>query len=114
VLASGCATLDSRPPTEIVKERSQARWNALVAGDTKAAYQFFTPTTRSTLKYQDYADNINKGFWKSVTVDNVACESATVCTATASVTYNHKLGRNTSPVQETWIKDGANWWYAQK
>jgi hypothetical protein len=113
-VVASCAILDSRAPAEVVKERAQARWNALVSGDATAAYAYFTPTTRQTLKAEDYASSIKKGFWKSVTVDRVECGNADLCTAFASVEYQHRLGRVTTPLQETWIREGRNWWYALK
>jgi hypothetical protein len=113
-VAASCATFDSRTPAEAVKERAQARWNALVSGDATAAYAYFTPTTRQTLKAEDYASSIKKGFWKSVTVDRVECASADLCTAFATVDYQHRLGRVSTPLQETWIREGRNWWYALK
>ena len=114
LLASACASLDSRPAAEVVKERSQARWDALVAGKTAKAYEYFTPTARKTLTVEDYAANVRQGFWKAVTVDKVVCGSPEVCEVSVTVEYDHKMGRNRSPLQETWIREGSNWWYAQK
>lgn len=114
MVGAACATLDSRPAADVVKERSQARWNALMTGDTKMAYGFFTPTTRATLKYEDYAANAKTGFWKSVTVDSVDCKKEGVCTAHMTIEYQYKGGRVKTPVQETWIQEGKNWWYAVK
>jgi hypothetical protein len=54
------------------------------------------------------------GFWKTVTVDSVACGSPEVCEVSVTVDYDHKMGRTRSPLKETWIKEGSNWWYAQK
>jgi hypothetical protein len=114
VVVAACATVDSRPAPEVVKERAQARWNALVTGDTKAAYAYFTPTTRQTLKYEDYAANVKTGFWKAVTVGAVECRNDGVCTAHAVIEYDHKGARIKTPMQETWIQEGKNWWYAVK
>jgi hypothetical protein len=113
-ILTACATLDSRPSPEVVKERAQARWNALVSGDARAAYAYFTPTTRQTLKADDYISSVKKGFWKSVTIDRVECSTADLCTAYATVEYEHRLGRVKTPLQETWIREGRNWWYALK
>lgn len=114
VVAAGCATLDSRPATEVVKERAEARAKALVTGDVKAAYGYFTPTTRKSLKYEDYASSVRTGFWKAVTVDRVQCEKPEVCTVNMTVEYEHKAARIKSPIQETWIQEGKDWWYATK
>lgn len=114
LLVSACAALDSRPAAEIVKERSQARWDGLVKGDIAKTYGFLSPTARKTLKLEDYAANVRQGFWKAVTVDNVVCGSPEVCNVSVTVEYDHKSGRNRSPLQETWVQEGSNWWYAQK
>ncbi len=113
VLVSACASLDSRPAPEIVKERSQARWNALVKGEIAKTYEYLSPTTRSTLKLEDYAANMRVGFWKAVTVDGVDCGSPERCVVSVTVDYEYKMGRNKSPLKETWIREGSNWWYAQ-
>ena len=114
MVVSACAVLDQRPDTERVKERSQARWNGLMKGEIKTVYEYLSPTTRNTLKLEDFASNMRMGFWKAVTVDNVVCDSPEVCLVSVTVEYDHKMGRNRSPLQETWIREGSNWWYAQK
>ena len=114
VLVSGCAALDSRPAPEIVKERSQARWNGMVSGEIAKTYEYLSPTARKTLKLEDYAASVRRGFWKAVTVDKVECDSAEVCEVSVTVEYDHKMGRNKSPLKETWVREGSNWWYAQK
>ena len=114
LVAAGCATLDSRPAPEVVKERAEARAKAVVAGDLKAVYGYFTPTTRKSLKYEDYASSVRAGFWKAVTVDRVLCDKPEVCTVHMTVEYVHKGARIKSPIQETWIQEGKDWWYAAK
>ena len=114
VVAAGCATLDSRPPQEIVKERAQERAAAVVAGDTKQVYSFFTPTVRNTLKYEDYASNVRVGFWKAATVDKVVCPKEDVCDVSLSIEYIFRGMRIKTPVGETWIREGREWWYATK
>ncbi len=114
MLVSACAVLDQRPDTERVKERSQARWNGLVKGEIKTVYEYLSPTARKSLKLEDFASSVRKDFWKAVTVDQVVCDSPDVCQVSVTVEYDHKMGRNKSPLQETWIREGSNWWYAQK
>lgn len=114
LLVSACAALDPRPAPEIVKERAQARWDGLVKGEIAKTYEFLSPTARTTLKLEDYAANVRRGFWKAVTVDKVVCDNPEVCTVSVTVEYDHKMGRIKSPLQETWVREGSNWWYAQK
>jgi len=114
LVAVACATLDSRPAPEVVKERAQARANALVAGDSRAVYGYFTPATRQTLKYEDFASSAQSRFWKAATVDKVECEKPDVCTARMTIEYVYKGARIKSPLQETWVQEGKDWWYAAK
>jgi len=114
MLVSACASLDSRPAPEIVKERSQARWDGMVKGEIAKTYEYLSPTARKATKLEDYASNLRIGFWKAVTVDNVVCGSPEVCEVSVTVEYDHKMGRTRSPLKETWIREGSNWWYAQK
>jgi hypothetical protein len=113
-VAAGCAMLDTRPAEVVVKERAEARIKAVVAGDTKQMYDFFTPAVRKTLRYEDYASSVNRGFWKAAVVDKVECQKPDVCDASLSVTYEFRGAKVTTPLRETWIKEGRDWWYAVK
>jgi hypothetical protein len=57
---------------------------------------------------------VKAGFWKVVTVDKVVCEKQDLCTAQATVEYDRRGMRIRTPLQETWIQEGKNWWYATK
>ncbi len=113
-VAAACAMMDSRPASEVVKERAQARANAVVGIDLKAAYGYFTPTTRKELTYESFAASTVPGFWKSATVDKVECKREDLCYASLSVEYVHRGMRIRTPVRESWIREGNEWWYAIK
>jgi hypothetical protein len=111
---SGCAAFKPRPAEEIVMERSQARWDALVKSDTKTAYGFFSPGSRAVMTPEQYDSSIRKGFWKSAKVEKVECATQDSCFAHVAIEYEY-LGRRTrTPLGETWIRDGSDWWYVQK
>src|SRR5262249_12440846 len=111
LILGGCAGLTSKPDAEVVRERAQARWNALVSGDVGAAYGYLSPGTRSTMTLVAYAGSIRIGFWKAVSVDKVQCPTEKLCEADLTVEYQY-MGRNMkTPSKESWIKDGSNWWY---
>lgn len=112
--AAGCAVVEPRPDAEVVKERAQARWDALVSGDLAKAYGFLSPVTRSTITPEAYAGGIKKGFWKSVTVEKVECESSTLCEAHLSIEYDYRGRMTKTPLKEAWLKDGSTWWYVLK
>ena len=112
--AAGCAAVESRPDAEVVKERAQARWDALVGGDLAKAYGYLSPTSRSTMKLEQFEGGIKKGFWKSVKVEKVECESSVVCEAHLSIEYEYRGQMTKTPLKETWLKEGSTWWYVQK
>ena len=51
-LLSACAAM--RPPPEPPEERSQKRWDALIANDYETAYSYFSPGYRSTVSIDDF------------------------------------------------------------
>jgi hypothetical protein len=114
VVAAGCATMQSRPAAEVVKERAQARANAIVAIDMKAAYGYFTPTARKDLTYEAFATRMVPGFWKVATVNEVECKREDLCYAHLTVEYEFHGQRIRTPMRESWIREGNEWWYAVK
>ena len=95
-------------------ERSQARWDALVKSDTKAAYGFFSPGSRALMTAEQYDGTIRKGFWKSAKVEKVECATQETCFAHVAIEYEYQGRRIKTPLGETWIHEGTDWWYIQK
>jgi hypothetical protein len=109
----GCAAAPSKPE-DALKQRAQARWDALVKGDFNAAYGYMSPGSRSVITASDYAASMKAGFWKSAVVETVECGSPQSCEVGATIEYEH-LGRRTkTPLRETWIREGQDWWYLRK
>ena len=97
-----------------MKDRSQARWNALVQGDVKTAYEFFSPGSRATMSLADFASGIKVGFWKAVTVDKVECGTGDRCDVSTTIEYEFRGSRIKTPSRETWVRDGADWWFLRR
>jgi hypothetical protein len=114
VALSGCGALDPRPDSEIVRERVQERWNALIAGNLDKAYGYITPTSRSVISLENYKNSLKTGTWKAVAVENVDCASPTVCQVELGVTQVVRGYSATIRTRETWMKDGYTWWYVYK
>ncbi len=112
-LAAGCAALERRPPQEIVKARAQERWDALVKQDFEAAYRFHSPGSRTVTSLADFKASIKPGFWKSAEVNKVECAEER-CDVHSTIEYEHGRQRMKTPLRETWIKEGSQWWYVQK
>lgn len=111
---AACAAVNVRPAEEIVKERAQARWNAMVQGDTKAAYAYFSPGTRATMTMADFVAGIRIGFWKAVTVTKVECGAPDRCDVHTAIEYEYQGTRVKTPSREIWIREGSDWWFVRK
>ena len=111
---AGCTAFQPRPAEEVVKERAQARWDALVKGDTKTAYTFFSPGSRAVLTPEGWASTLRLGFWKSAEVEKVTCRLQDACDVQVRIEYEFQGRRTKTPLGETWIKEGSDWWYVQK
>jgi hypothetical protein len=114
VALAGCAALGPGKPEEQVKARAQARWDALLKGDTKSAYEYFSPGTRAVLDYKSYDASIRKGFWTSATVDSVTCPAPDRCEASETIEYEFKGRRTKTPLSESWLREDGNWWLVRK
>lgn len=117
-LLSGCATA---PQTndEIVAERVQARWDAVLARDYETAYSFYSPGFRSTRSVADLEINLRlqRVRWTNAAYRDLSCTGDS-CTVRVDLTY--KVG---SPVpgvdtwngfdliEEQWVRTGGEWWY---
>ena len=113
LLLAACAAVNPRSSEDIVRERSQARWNALVQGDTKTAYEFFSPGSRATQSLSEFVSGIKVGFWKAVTVDRVQCAGDS-CEVHSTIEYEHRGMRVKTPHRETWVREGSNWWFLRR
>lgn len=114
VVLVSCAGVAPRSDDAVVKQRAQARWDALVKGDFNAAYGYFSPGSRSVMSATDYASSLRRGFWKSAVVDKVECGSAQSCDVSATIEYEYMGLRTKTPLRESWIRDGSEWWYLQR
>jgi hypothetical protein len=111
---AGCATMGARKPEEVVAERAQARWDALLKDDAKTAYEYFSPGSRAVMDFKSYEASLRKGFWKAAKVDNVTCGTPQRCEVNETIEYEFQGRRTRSPLSETWIEEGGTWWLVRK
>jgi hypothetical protein len=114
VAAAGCAAVGGGSPEAVVKERAQARWDAMVKGDFQAAYGYLSPGSRAVLSETGYAAELKKGFWKSAHVESVTCRNAEACDVSATIEYEYMGHRTRTPLRESWIRDEGQWWYVKQ
>ncbi len=117
-MLSACTALSPRTPEEIVHERAQARWEALIAGEWEKAYSFSAPSYRALVDFKRYRGRIGGAVsWTGVEVVKVACE-AEACTATIRIDYKmapiSRDGVSSTHVDETWILEDGAWWWHQR
>lgn len=110
----GCGALDLRDDDVVVKERAQARWDALVKGETRTAYNYLSPASRAAMTPDAYAGSLRQGFWRSAKVDSVKCATKENCEAQVTIEYEYQGRRTKTPLRETWIREGSEWWYLQR
>lgn len=110
----GCGALDLRDDDVIVKERAQARWDALVKSDIRGAYEYLSPASRAAMTSEAYATSIRAGFWRAAKVNSVTCNTKDNCEVHATIEYEFQGRRTKTPLTETWIREGSQWWYLQR
>lgn len=123
---SGCATLQPDDSEKwhsaqrvVLKERAEARWNALIKGDIEKAYEFTTPEFRAVVSPQQYRGKYGRVLdWRMARVVDVSYDDPAVATVSVEVTYRVSLpgsGGQTieSPrvLSEKWIYKNREWWY---
>jgi hypothetical protein len=128
ILAAGCTTtggaLTKDTPPEIkaaaVKERSNARWAALIKGDKDAAYAYLSPGTRSLITIEQYRGRVQTGGFRAVQIDKVDCEPET-CSVGLMLTYDYVAPKGvgsakgiTTYVQETWVLENGQAWFVMR
>jgi hypothetical protein len=119
-LLAGCGpTTPTKPPSgETLQERAVKRWNFLIEHKAEKAYDYLTPGFRATKSRDVYAREMNgRGIkWEGVTFNSEECEADT-CTLRLfidiEIDMTGSVGhvKSSSPVVETWIKEGGNWYY---
>ena len=115
-VTAGCAGGPGVAPQtreQIVAQRAQLRWDALVAGDVAKAYGYFSPATRQVLTLLGYAGAVKVGFWKKAKVEKVECPETDICDVHLTVGYVRGSAIAT-PLKESWARTGGEWWYVQK
>jgi len=112
----------SPPPSdeEVVAQRSQARWDALVASDFETSYTYQSPPYRQETSEIEHIVGLSRRriVWISADVSEVECDEAR-CEVTVSVGYRADGApgqmsgmENTRPVREIWVRLDGQWWYS--
>lgn len=114
----GCAALAPTPqtPEEIVQARANARWAAMLKGDTATAYEYLAPGMRALITKEAYAARFGGAVrWVGAEATRARCPEATKCLATVRIDTKAFLSRMknvTVPTyyEETWVLQDGQWW----
>jgi hypothetical protein len=116
---AACAVLSTGAAEQAVRQRAQARWNALMAGEWGKAYQYMAPSYRSLIEEKRYANQFGGGAaWTAAEVVKVSCAEDR-CTVQMKVSFRPVLGFRTGEAattyfDETWVREEGQWWMFQK
>ena len=114
----GCAALQPKTPEQVVQERAEARWAALIDGDFEKAWTYTQPGYRAIVKQKAYFRQFSgAGQWLGAQVHQATCE-AERCTVrirlTTKVLIPPFAGRDmVGAIDETWVREDGQWWYYQ-
>jgi hypothetical protein len=115
-LLSGCSGHigDTATPEEIVAQRAQARWDAIIAGDWETAYSFASPAYRSLVDADGFRRRQGGQTWVlGTTVRKVECEVDT-CEAVVRLKFNPPMPQFGTELEtdykERWVLDDSTWW----
>ncbi len=117
-MVAGCASTASGPPEEVVRQRAQARWNALLDGDFSRAYDYMAPSYRALIERKRFPNQFGSGAgWQGAEVVSVTCETDR-CKVVMKVAVRTALrGRSAPPLSthfdENWVKEDGQWWMYQ-
>lgn len=118
---TGCAGLGAPvTPEQAVKERAQARWEALIKRDFDKAYTYLEPSYRALNSAEAYGNGRGTiASWTAAEVLDVTCPDADKCTTKVRINVNAPgmpkgLRDINTVVNETWLREDGQWWLFQK
>ena len=117
-LVSACAT-PVKPAATDIKQRAQARWDAVLKGDFGTAYGFYSPGYRSSHSRADFeiALRSRRIRWTSAEVKESSCK-ADVCKVKTHIGYSVAgalpgvpVWKGTKVMEENWVRTNGQWWF---
>lgn len=122
VLAGCQQEAEQRPASEVVQERAQARWDALVDEEFATAWDYYTPGFRQMAPRDQFAADMDARpvQWNAASVISVECqEEDSKCEVLTEVTYQPSGGPKelqsvevTRDLREEWLFMDGQWWYS--
>ncbi len=104
------------PPEEAVKQRVLARWDIRKAGKVEGLYDYLSPAIKQTVSRYNYEGRFGTNItYTHVKITDISCNKtddkpADVCQVKVYVSTKTKDFISGSPLKETWILEGDQWW----
>src|SRR5207302_9114195 len=97
-----------------VRERAEARWQALIRDDIAAAYGYLSPTTRDVVSLDQYRAKLARGTFRDAKIDTVDCD-AELCNVKVRLTVDRaRMKGMVTPLEERWILERGQFWYVYR
>lgn len=114
----GCAAMGGGKPDDVVRDRADQVWKALVAGDLDKAYTYMPPSYRAVTPLARYKNGFGGAVkWIGAEVAWIKCETEDKCIAHMKVEVQPVIGgfrRQVPPLtnyfDETWVREDGSWW----
>ena len=114
-----CAGTSTARRDQVIPERAQARWDALLAGEYEKAYAYASPGYRSTASATDFEISFRARRFQYTSAEYLShgCEAA-VCMVKINVGYSVVRPvpglpewNGSSVIEERWILTDGRWWF---
>jgi len=120
LLLAGCATpSSSQAANEVVLERAQARWTALLKRDWATAYSYLSSGYRATVPLDRYGNQFSGPMqWESAKAQSANCEE-TRCVVMVEISFRlmltgHRDRVSSTFVEEVWLLEDGQWYKFEK
>jgi len=114
--SAGAADVKLQKEAEL-KQRVQARWNAVIKGDLDVAYSFETPEYRKAYTERDYEKEFGRRvLWHLATLKDLRYDREDEVETIVSLDYSFALpgsdqmARTTADITERWVYSEGQWW----
>lgn len=117
--ASNAVVSEKKGKDEIVVDRANARWTALLAKDLETAYSYYSPGFRSTTSVVDFMfmQRSRRVKWDSAEYLSHSCTDS-ACKIQFKTGYivqravpGMDVFQGFDEIEETWVKTKGEWWY---
>jgi hypothetical protein len=113
----GCAT-GAGKPDDVVRQRADQVWKALIASDFEKSYEYMPPSYRAVTPLQRYKNGFGGAIkWVGAEVVSVKCDTEDKCIAHMKVearTVLRGFRKDMPPLvnyfDETWVREDGQWW----